>query len=203
MKTKQLCYKKQEKITLMFKLQKIIQNNFPCIWQLHGKSVSFMDSDSWCSAPRATWWKFWGALDKMITYSHLCSNVQKTARPSLINLQRIFFQEKLLGTVTSSSFISLSVHLISTQKSAFRMTEKNNKLYQCGRFLYERVMEWPGHSPHAFPQLLGRSVFFFKIKNIYFNVYLVALGLSCIPWDLSLWHMDSPVVEYRLSCSTG
>lgn len=28
MKTKQLCYKKQEKITLMFKLQKIIQNNF-------------------------------------------------------------------------------------------------------------------------------------------------------------------------------
>ena len=75
MKTKQLCYKKQEKNTLMFKLQKIIQNNFPCIWQRHGKSVSFMDSDSWCSAPRATWWKFWGALDKMITYSHLCSNV--------------------------------------------------------------------------------------------------------------------------------
>lgn len=187
----------------MFKLQKIIQNNVPCIWQLHGKSVSFMDRDSRCCAPRATWWKFWGALDKMIIYSHLCSNIQKTARPRLINLQRIFFQEKLLGTVTSSSFISLSVHLISTKRSAFRITEKNNKLYQCGRFLYERTMDWHAHSPHAFPQLLGRSFFFFKIKknpsmfiwwHVYFNVYLLALVAShgifhYGTWTLQLWNI--------------
>lgn len=174
----------------MFKLQKIIQNNFPCIWQLYGKSLSFMDSDSRGSAPRATWWKFWGALDKMIIYSHLCSNIQKTARPILINLQRLFFQEKLLGTVTSSSFISLSVHLISTQRSAFKITEKNNRLYQCGR-----MMGWHAHSPHAFPQLWGRSFFFFKIKK-YISMFtwlhwvLVASHgiFHCGTWTLQLWN---------------
>ena len=34
-------------------------------------------------------------------------------------------------------------------------------------------------------------------------IYLVALGLSCHMWDLSLWRMESPVAALWLSCSTA
>ena len=37
------------------------------------------------------------------------------------------------------------------------------------------------------------TVFFF-----FLTIYLAVLGLTCVMWDLSLWHMDSLVVVHRL-----